>query len=142
MTISRKFLAALVVLSGWADILITLAGQPGTYWSGGLPMEDDPTGRFLLLQGWALFLVVGLAFHLAIGLAMLYIPRWVALAVGLMAFASGAVACTFWLAVILGGTIEAISTAVAVGMVGVALFGVGWNLLHLGKGHGAQSAHG
>jgi hypothetical protein len=93
-------------------------------------MEDDIIGRWLILKGPVVFLLVGLAFWALIGAAMFYIPKWIALAVGLAAFASGAVAVTFWAAVIFGAGIETISGAVTLAMVAAVLVGLGWNFAH------------
>ncbi len=45
------------LLAYWADVTLTLLGQPGAYWQGqfSFAMESNPLGRWLLVRGPWLF---------------------------------------------------------------------------------------
>src|SRR3989338_7489980 len=66
----KKILIILMILSVFFDFSVTLWGQPGKYWQGGDPNEENPIGVFLLTKHplyfilftipWVLFLAIGI----------------------------------------------------------------------------------
>ena len=92
--------AALTVLLGWADITITLLGQPADYWqSFGLMAEDDPIGRLLLSIGpWVFYLFLAF-FHLLEGWLVLTMPKWIAWPVAAYCISCGVIAVFLWISV-------------------------------------------
>jgi hypothetical protein len=107
MTINRKTLTLLVILGGWADIILTLIGQIG---QSGI-REDAPISRAILLfSPWAL-LIIGFAFHAFMGLIVLKSDKWIAIPLALIMLISHFTAIFFWI-LIFGIPIEAMSTAI------------------------------
>jgi hypothetical protein len=107
MTISRKSLAWLVILGGWADIIVTLIGQIGS----ANVNENDPISRILLLfSPWA-FITLGFLFHSVIGLIVYKSDKWIAIPLALIMLASHIIALFFWV-LMFGLPVQIISTMI------------------------------
>lgn len=89
--------AALVVLLGWADVILTLIGQPAGYWANHQAVaESDLASRSLLVLSPWLFLAVGLVFHVLEGWLVLILPKWIAVPVAAYCIVCGIIAIFLW----------------------------------------------
>lgn len=89
--------AALTVLLGWADIVLTLIGQPAEYWTNHAAMaESDLVGGIFLSTSPWVFLAAGLIFHLIEGLLVLTFPKWIARAIAAYCITCGIIAVFLW----------------------------------------------
>ena len=89
--------AALAVLLGWADIVLTLIGQPAAYWTNhAATVESDFIGGIFLSTSPWLFLLAGLVFHLLEGWLVLTMPKWISRAIAAYCITCGIIAVFLW----------------------------------------------
>jgi hypothetical protein len=94
---SRLPWAALVVLIGWADVALTLIGQPAAYWGNHAAItESDFAGAALLqISPWVFLLAIGV-FHIFEGWLVLVMPKWISRAVAAYCITCGIIAVFLW----------------------------------------------
>jgi hypothetical protein len=132
ITLKRWYFVVIITIFGWADILITLIGQPNSYWHGGIPNEEDIVSRWLLVKSPILFLIVGMVFWFILGIITLHIPKWIAFTMAFISTVSGSVAVIIWMAVIIKINLGIICTMTTLFILFCSLIGICISLVFQG----------